>query len=336
MTRARCLCVTVVATVLGWAHPGAAQNDTAITVPDGAVLGGHVIDPIGLYPLPAARFEIGAVQQEVLEGARETRAWTVPLNSGDTVYALFRALAEQIAAQGYTPLLRCGARDCGGFDFRLALDLLPPPAMFFDLSEYYVLTALRQTGEAREGVMLVVSRNASAAFGQITRIGARATATGRDPEAEPASDPDANPDAAPGGAQTVVPRPDPRSPAAKSALAQQLDSLGKAVLEDVAFAPGSSELNDVAASLSALAEYLTAKPEVRAKIVGHSDSSGNAAANLALSKKRADAVRQLLIEDLGVSGTRLTADGVGQQDPRDRNDTEEGRRRNRRVEVVLF
>lgn len=69
-------------------------------------------------------------------------------------------------------------------------------------------------------------------------------------------------------------------------------------------------------------------------IVGHSDTSGDPAANLALSQRRADAVRRALIAK-GVAGDQLTATGIGALSPRYSNATAEGRARNRRVEAVV-
>lgn len=112
--------------------------------------------------------------------------------------------------------------------------------------------------------------------------------------------------------------------------------MGKAVLEGVDFASGGSALSGDPAVLADLAAYLLAHPDQRAVIVGHSDSSGAEAANLKLSRQRAAAVRQRLIERFGVPAAQVSADGVGQLVPRASNATEAGRARNRRVEAVLF
>lgn len=108
------------------------------------------------------------------------------------------------------------------------------------------------------------------------------------------------------------------------------------MLEDVVFPSGSSELTTAPASLAALAAYLAAHPERQVVIVGHSDSSGSAAANLALSKRRAAAVRRQLIDDFAVPAAQVSSDGVGQLAPRASNASAAGRARNRRVEVVVY
>lgn len=99
-----------------------------------------------------------------------------------------------------------------------------------------------------------------------------------------------------------------------------------------AFGSGSSQLTAGAqASLRRLAPELAGKGTIR--IEGYTDSQGADAANLALSKRRADAVRQALI-DAGIAASRLKAVGKGAADPVADNATAEGRKRNRRVEIV--
>ena len=100
-----------------------------------------------------------------------------------------------------------------------------------------------------------------------------------------------------------------------------------------AFASGSTTLSAAAkGSLQALAGEIAGKKSVR--IEAHTDSQGADAANLALSQKRADAVRQAL-QSRGVAASRLSAVGKGESDPLTGNDTAEGRARNRRVEIIV-
>lgn len=70
-------------------------------------------------------------------------------------------------------------------------------------------------------------------------------------------------------------------------------------------------------------------------VVGHTDSTGDAAYNQTLSERRADSARTFLV-GAGLDASRVTAMGMGETEPIDTNDTEAGRQENRRVEVAIF
>jgi OOP family OmpA-OmpF porin len=82
------------------------------------------------------------------------------------------------------------------------------------------------------------------------------------------------------------------------------------------------------------AQFLLRNRGSRVIIVGHTDSDGSSDKNLVLSRRRAIAVADKLVE-LGVSPARITAIGKGESMPIASNSTEEGKRRNRRIEAVL-
>ena len=86
-------------------------------------------------------------------------------------------------------------------------------------------------------------------------------------------------------------------------------------------------------TLNTIVEILKKNPEVKFEVQGHTDNSGIAANNLALSQKRADAVKQQLIS-LGIDESRLTSKGFGDTKPISDNSTPEGKANNRRVEFV--
>ena len=75
--------------------------------------------------------------------------------------------------------------------------------------------------------------------------------------------------------------------------------------------------------------------EINIRIIGHTDNVGSDAANQRLSEGRAAAVRADLIER-GIAPERLQAEGRGESQPVDTNDTEEGRQNNRRVEIEIL
>lgn len=87
-------------------------------------------------------------------------------------------------------------------------------------------------------------------------------------------------------------------------------------------------------ALNDLYMYLARNPQVRIKIIGHTDSVGKDEANQKLSDGRANEVMKDLIER-GISADRLQAEGRGETQPIDTNDTDEGRQNNRRVEIEI-
>lgn len=87
-------------------------------------------------------------------------------------------------------------------------------------------------------------------------------------------------------------------------------------------------------ALKEISTVLGESADVKVQIVGHTDSDGDAAQNLDLSKRRAAAVRTVLMSDFGIDGARLTTDGKGETQPLDTNDTAAGKANNRRVEFV--
>jgi outer membrane protein OmpA-like peptidoglycan-associated protein len=107
-------------------------------------------------------------------------------------------------------------------------------------------------------------------------------------------------------------------------------------LGDVLFATGEVVLLDEAmTSLVEVVDLLQTEPDQKIRIEGHTDSIGSSDANLRISAQRAEAVREALV-DLGVAAGRMQAFGMGEDYPIDSNETEEGRARNRRVDVVLL
>jgi outer membrane protein OmpA-like peptidoglycan-associated protein len=89
-------------------------------------------------------------------------------------------------------------------------------------------------------------------------------------------------------------------------------------------------------ALEAAAKMLNENPTINVEIQGHTDSKGSDAYNLRLSEKRAQAVVNYLVQNLGIDVSRLTAKGYGESRPIADNETEDGRAINRRVEFVIL
>lgn len=109
-----------------------------------------------------------------------------------------------------------------------------------------------------------------------------------------------------------------------------------AVSLNVQFALNSSIItSDYDTEIGRAAAFLRDNPGVVAIVEGHADNTGTAQYNLWLSERRANAVRAMMIDKHGVAASQITAQGHGQTRPIADNDSEAGRSRNRRVDLVL-
>lgn len=126
----------------------------------------------------------------------------------------------------------------------------------------------------------------------------------------------------------------------QSAAGERVDKVGcpagKALqLQNVTFQSGSSQLTDAARRELALhAEVLLQQPQLRLSVLGHTDSRGDAVVNQRLSQLRAESVKQYLLAR-GLAASRVEAEGRGETQPIADNATVEGRRLNRRVELLI-
>jgi len=118
-------------------------------------------------------------------------------------------------------------------------------------------------------------------------------------------------------------------------LERALRERRRAVVYDLYFDFNSADLrHESDSTLRVIAEVLRRNPDWKLSIEGHTDAVASDRYNLELSGRRAAAVKEALVGTLGVAGGRLTTAGYGESRPQDRNDTVEGRARNRRVELV--
>lgn len=103
------------------------------------------------------------------------------------------------------------------------------------------------------------------------------------------------------------------------------------------FDVGSAQIKpDHTALLTSLQSAIAEFPEASMVIEGHTDAFGSDSDNLTLSQRRADAVAQFLLDKTSVSPVNITALGYGESHPVANNETEEGRRTNRRIDVVIY
>ena len=120
-----------------------------------------------------------------------------------------------------------------------------------------------------------------------------------------------------------------------AAFSNDIRATGHAAVYGINFDTGKSTIKpESAQSIGEIAKLLKADPSLKIHVVGHTDNVGDIDANIKLSQDRAEAVLQALVRDHGIAPARLRAYGCGQFAPVASNDTEEGRAKNRRVELV--
>lgn len=293
----------------------------ALELPERAREVASDVSPNDTATIPVGPWTSDGSKSVVAEGNVTRRAWQIP-NTVATTLQLTVPLREQLADQGFADLFECGDADCGGFDFRFSLDLLPEPAMHVDLGDFRYLVGSRDVDGETEWSSFIISRGTSTGYIHMTSV-------------SPSED----------DAVAVETAPVPDDPTGLEPVAEvpvtdliaALTGTGHVALDDLAFQTGSSSLGESDfASLQSLASYLGQNPDMRVALVGHTDADGSLSNNIALSERRALAVLNRLVERHGVLPRQLTAEGVGYLSPRAANDTPEGRTLNRRVEAVLL
>ncbi len=128
------------------------------------------------------------------------------------------------------------------------------------------------------------------------------------------------------------------------ALRRQLESLAARetvdglvmTLGDFVFDSASANIKQEAVdNFTKVLDFIDGYPDRNIRIEGHTDSSGSDAFNLSLSQQRADAVKSLLV-DHGINSSRIEAIGMGESLPVANNNTEAGKAKNRRVDIIIL
>ena len=282
-----------------------------LPLPGGAVETADVTREADTIRLPTGPYKDDTVPRLLRDGDIHSRAWRLP-DRGRSTLQILAPLRAALDRAGWSVIYQCASDDCGGFDFRVALPVLAAPAMFLDLFDFRYLLATRGKGAEVQHVALIVSARGGHGYVQVTQVG-------------PATLPD----------PLQVTETDNRTDDAGD-LAERLRRNGYGVLGGLDFASGDARLGPGPYdSLAALAEMLRAQPDLNIALVGHTDDVGALDRNIALSRARAEAVRERLVEVHDAPAARIEAHGIGYLAPRGPNDTAAGRDRNRRVEVVI-
>ena len=120
-----------------------------------------------------------------------------------------------------------------------------------------------------------------------------------------------------------------------AAFSNDINATGHAAVYGINFDTGKATIKpDSAQAIEEIAKLLKADPNLKIHVVGHTDNTGGVDSNIKLSQERAEAVLQALVREHGIAAARLRSYGCGQFAPVASNDSEEGRAKNRRVELV--
>lgn len=118
-------------------------------------------------------------------------------------------------------------------------------------------------------------------------------------------------------------------------LRRTLLAKGRVSTNGILFESGSANLRPQSMGIiRQIYQVLQQETSMSLKIVGHTDADGEDSANMELSKKRAEAVKQTLISEYNIAGDRLQTEGKGESEPVSDNTTSDGKAKNRRVEFI--
>ncbi len=262
--------------------------------------------PLTIHKIATGPSQVGSVPSTTHEGPVQRFVWQIPQNK--SALALFQDMLQQVAEKGFNTTFSCHTRSCGGFDFRFGIDVSPAPAMFVDLNEFYYLAAHRDDAV----LSLVVSQSNHVGYIELILVG--------------------------GPGPVAVEETVTKSTRLGGELdfVQTLETVGSAIIEGLEFSRGKAEITspDLPA-FQDIADYLVHHPNTKITLVGHTDAEGTLENNMSLSERRAQAVRDTLINRFFVKENQLFATGIGYLSPRTSNATYDGRALNRRVEVVI-
>ena len=221
-----------------------------------------------------------------------------------TLDQMFKPIIDDLENRKFSVELYCNTQVCGGFNFRKNLEIFKPPFMLINVANYSVVTAKKDN----TAVSLIASKLGTTIYLQVVSIGIN---------------------------ENDLIQPDIKSETNSFSLT--LINEGAIVLDDLIYRSGSSTLGDGPFnSLLELARFLKSTPTASIILVGHSDSTGELSQNIELSKNRAQAVANRLINSHNIDQSRISAEGIGFLSPKTNNSTGISRKKNRRVEAVLI
>lgn len=263
------------------------------------------------FSLPTAQVRnrrSGASASRALEGRITRIHYRAP--DGRSALEVFRNYEQSLKTGGFTAVYQCENQACGN-DFSYALN--PPSIMHFSGKDQKYLAARlpRPTGD------VYVSVYTTAAYGVGGANKNRVFTLLDVVEVKPMQ-----------SGQVVVDA---------DAMAREIAASGRVALYGIHFDSGKAEVKpESQEALVQIAKLMKQDAALKLLVVGHTDTAGTFDYNIDLSRRRAQAVVQTLTSSHGVDAARLKPWGVGYASPVASNRAEEGRAKNRRVELVAW
>ncbi len=255
------------------------------------------------------------------EGKRTRALYLAP--EGRSSLEVMRNYTDALTKAGYTPLFECARETCG-VDVQDALYVSNKQNQLHDSQvaecaftmgardQRLYVAQLKQGGATNYVVVLVANSGNAATYAINDRVSVYVD-------------------------QIQAGKMESRMETLKSSEIQQAMSRdGKVAIYGVLFDTDKADIKpESAPQLEEMGRYLQQNPSVAVYVVGHTDNQGKLDYNLGLSQRRADAVVAALSTTYKIAKTRLIGKGVAGLAPVASNQAEEGRAKNRRVELVL-
>ena len=229
---------------------------------------------------------------------------------GRSALEVFRNYEQSLKTGGFTPVFQCENLACGN-DFSYAVN--PPSVMHFSGKDQKYLAARlsRPTGDVYVSVYTTAAygvggANKNRVFTLLDVVEVKPMQTG----------------------QVVVDA---------NAMAREIAATGRVALYGIYFDSGKADVKpESQAALAEIAKLMKQDAAIKLLVVGHTDTNGTFDYNIDLSRRRTQAVVQALASSHGVNAARLKPWGVGYASPVATNRAEDGRAKNRRVELVAW
>ena len=299
-----CLILMIVATSVSAATDIAGSRDYPLIGRfEGSVITSYEERDFGEHTVATGVGKSRALTKSLdVEGRKFRISYKLPTEQ--SIAEVFRNFELRLKNKGFNTLFKCEAKKCGQTDFRYAIETIPSPKMQIDAFKYRYVAAEKSEGDKKIYATILVSINNKKVFTQVIVVEAG--------------------------------KLDDRMINAKQ-MQESISETGRIALYGIYFDFDKAVVKpESQPTLEQINALLSASPKLRVLIVGHTDSKGSLKYNRDLSQRRAQAVVKALIKQYKINPSRLVPAGVGYLAPVASNKTEEGRAKNRRVELVEF